>query len=177
MSKCEKMCILESMPNGNYSFCFFLFYSFFVLSLTFPSVIDFTESLRSIDFAFRGWVRYPIQTHLKFYTSGQGSATPWPCLRVSVIFQPGHSFSSSEASGGPWVFIPPGHLLGMARPSLSFRDQCAADRLVMHWASPKIDAWKMSVERFRVISPAWSVMPELLELRRIHFITGDYGLC
>ena len=106
MSKCEKMCILESMPNGNYSFCFFLFYSVFVLSLTFPSVIDFTESLRSIDFAFRGWVRYPIQTHLRFYTSGQGSATPWPCLRVSVTFQPGHSFSSFGSLWGSMSLHP-----------------------------------------------------------------------
>lgn len=31
-------------------------------------------------------------------------------------------------------------------------------------------------ERFRVISPARSVMLEHLELQRIHFITGDYGL-
>ena len=141
----KKMCILESMPNGDYSFSFFLFYSFFALSLKFPSVIDFTESLRSVGFAFGGWVLYPIQTHLRFYTRGQGSATPWPCLRVSVTFQPGHSFSSSEASGGPWVIIPPGYLLGMALPSLSFKDQCPADRLGMHWASHKIDAWKMSV--------------------------------
>lgn len=114
MSKCEEMCVLGSVPNGNDSFCFFLFYSSFALSLTFPSVIDFTGSLRSIGFAFRGWVLYPFQTHLRFYTSGQGSATLWPCLRVSVTFQPGHSLSFSEASGGPWVFIPPGYLLGMA---------------------------------------------------------------
>ena len=50
----KKMCILESMPNGDYSFSFFLFYSFFALSLKFPSVIDFTESLWSVGFAFGG---------------------------------------------------------------------------------------------------------------------------
>lgn len=52
--------LLGSVPNGNAFFCFFLFYSSFALSLTFPSVIDFTESLVVNWFCFQGVSSLPL---------------------------------------------------------------------------------------------------------------------
>lgn len=120
MSKCEKNVHLRINAKWKviYSFCFLHFplSYFFALEICITDWFNLMSAVNWLCF----WVgefstpSRPIQGSAQVVRAVPPHDLVWGSLywrRQSPSSQPGYPSPSSEASGGPWVIIPPGYLL------------------------------------------------------------------